>query len=508
MSLADELLADLDDLDDAQDQSSQIDNEINHEMDQEMDEMDQEINEEQVEMELQKRLKDTTDIHSVAKVLRSHAFVDMMKRIRLFKNQTRNRELISAKNFQDDPEYPLIVQANNAIADMDGDILLANRFARDIYAQRFPELDQLLPSAVDYARTVLAIGDDDISRANLKSLLPSATVMIINVAATTSDGKPLSAQKMKSVIDACHVIAELDAAKQEIHSYVESRMGWIAPNLTCIIDYSTAAKLMGAAGGMTHLSKIPAGNLMVVGAQKKTDLGLSILGQGRHRGFIYYCETVQGVPQEFRTKATRIVAGKATLACRVDAAGESPDGQIGRNLKAQVDKRIEKLLEPPPERAIRALPAPKEAAKKRRGGRRMRKLAELYGASETRKAANRMAFGEAEAEAMTLDGESVGLGMLGQSGNVRLKDEKRVKLHPKNKLVAGNKSRNPTSGLATNIAFTPVQGIELSNPEVLAQRDKLKQINDKWFSSHGGIKAKETSGTATAAMLPPAKKKE
>jgi U4/U6 small nuclear ribonucleoprotein PRP31 len=484
MSLADELLADLDDLDNLEDSDKDIDME----------------DAETLEIELKKRLKESKDIFTVAKVLRSRPFTELMRQIEHFKQHQTNSALVSAKNF-DEVEYQLIVQANNAVGDIEADILLANKFARDVYAQRFPELDQLLPSAIDFARTVKVIGEEeDITKVNLKNLLPSATVMIINVAATTSDGKLLTKEQLNVVLDACDVILQLDQAKQEIHAYVESRMGWIAPNLTCIIDYSTAAKLMGAAGGMSHLSTIPASNLMVVGAQKKTNMGLSILGQERHRGFIYYCETVQSVPAEFRTKAARIVANKVALACRVDAAGESSDGQIGRNLKAQVDKRIEQLLQPPPDKAVRALPAPKEGPKNRRGGRRVRKMKEQYAVTDTRKAANRMAFGEAEAETMTMDGESVGLGMLGQSGNVRV-NEKKVKFNPK-KSIPGNKSRNPTSGLVTNIAFTPVQGIELSNPEVLTQRDKLKQINERWFSTHGGPTSAKTSGTATAAMLP------
>jgi U4/U6 small nuclear ribonucleoprotein PRP31 len=40
---------------------------------------------------------------------------------------------------------------------------------------------------------------------------------------------------------------------------------------------------------------------------------------------------------------------------------------------------------------------------------------------------------------------------------------------------------NNTSGLASSVAFTPVKGIELINPELAA--DKVKKANDKYFNS-------------------------
>lgn len=39
--------------------------------------------------------------------------------------------------------------------------------------------------------------------------------------------------------------AELNAFKLQIYEYVESRMTFIAPNLSAIIGASTAAKIMG-----------------------------------------------------------------------------------------------------------------------------------------------------------------------------------------------------------------------------------------------------------------------
>lgn len=47
---------------------------------------------------------------------------------------------------------------------------------------------------------------------------------------------------------------ELSACKHRIYEYVESRMSFIAPNLSIIVGASTAAKIMGELGRARGLS--------------------------------------------------------------------------------------------------------------------------------------------------------------------------------------------------------------------------------------------------------------
>ena len=71
-----------------------------------------------------------------------------------------------------------------------------------------------------------------------------------------------------------------------------------------------------------------------------------------------------------RKKAARLVAAKCTLAARVDAFHESSDCRIGDTLKGEIEQKLEKLQEPPPVKQIKPLPAPIDAPRKKRGGRR------------------------------------------------------------------------------------------------------------------------------------------
>ena len=57
--------------------------------------------------------------------------------------------------------------------------------------------------------------------------------------------KPLDSKEMDRVMEACDTALELDKYKSRIYSYVESRMTFIAPNLSVLVGAPIAAKLMG-----------------------------------------------------------------------------------------------------------------------------------------------------------------------------------------------------------------------------------------------------------------------
>ena len=48
-------------------------------------------------------------------------------------------------------------------------------------------------------------------------------------------------------------------------------------------------------------------------------------------------------------------------------------------------------------------------------------------------------------------------------------------------------SSGATNGLASSMVFTPVQGLELVNPD--ANRERVRQANAKWFSENAGFQS-------------------
>lgn len=59
-----------------------------------------------------------------------------------------------ARPVEADPEYQLIVEANNITVEIDNEINVIHKFTRDHYSKRFPELESLVPTPLEYIRTV------------------------------------------------------------------------------------------------------------------------------------------------------------------------------------------------------------------------------------------------------------------------------------------------------------------------------------------------------------------
>uniref|UniRef100_A0A8C4GG97 U4/U6 small nuclear ribonucleoprotein Prp31 n=1 Tax=Dicentrarchus labrax TaxID=13489 RepID=A0A8C4GG97_DICLA len=385
MSLADELLADLEEAGDEGEDGLYPEGE-------EGEKGGLEDIPEEMEVDYSK----AESVASIAKLRNSKQFSEIMEKISDYVGKQRKNSEVCGP-VESDPEYRLIVAANNLTVEIDNELNIIHKFTRDKYSKRFPELESLVPDSLDYIRTVKELGNNlEKCKTNetLQQILTNATIMVVSVTASTTQGSLLSEEELKQLEEACDMALELNQSKHRIYEYVESRMSFIAPNLSIIVGASTAAKIMGIAGGLTNLSKMPACNLMLLGAQRRTLSGFSSTSLLPHTGFIYHCDVVQTLPPDLRRKAARLVSAKCTLASRVDSFHESSDGKVGYDLKEEIERKFDKWQEPPPVKQVKPLPAPLDGQRKKRGGRRYRKMKERLGLTEIRKHANRMTFAE------------------------------------------------------------------------------------------------------------------
>lgn len=436
-------------------------------------------------------------------------------------------EAMDGESIEDTAEYQLLKEANEASTQIDGEIAAVHKFIRDHYSLRFPYLEDLIKNPVDYAKTVailqngplddikaIAQSADNVVGVALKAILDAPSLMVVTVEATRAQGRDLAADELAMVVGACQLLLSLNAAKATLTDYVQSRMAVFAPNLTVLVGSLTAAQFINYAGGLAGLAKTPACNIPPLGSNKASGLGLSTNIGVRHQGFLYHSPILQTIRQDLKKQAMRIVAAKVILAARVDMVHQSPDGSTGQQLKDECERRLDKLTEPPPNKGVRALPAPDDKPSRKRGGRRARKAKEATAMTEIRKAQNRMAFGKEEKEVGY--GDSVkGMGMIGAGDTGRIRAQQidpktRAKLSKKNPGWGGDTTLGAASSLkgfgaggtatslraqglrtggvglggngTSSIAFTPVQGLELVDPKAREEMNrKRKAEEDRWF---------------------------
>ncbi|XP_071741212.1 U4/U6 small nuclear ribonucleoprotein Prp31 homolog [Rutidosis leptorrhynchoides] len=336
------------------------------------------------------------DLECVSKLQKTQRFIDIMKKIE------------NALDKGSDTEYQLIAECIEWLVLIEKEIVIIHNFIRDNYRLKFPELESILCRPIDYARVVKKIGNEvDLSLVDLEGLLPSATVMAISVIASTTSGKPLFEHVLEKTIEGCDRVLTLDESKKKVFDFVESRMGYIAPNLSSVVGSAVAAKMMVKAGGFSSLAYMPACDVQLLGATSQFRVG-----------YIEQTEVIQTTPPALKKRACRLLAAKASLAATLDSIRCDPSGSIGRICCEEIRNKIKKWQERSPAKHPEPLPVPNSEPKKNRGGRGLRKM-ERHAITDMRKLMNRKQFGIIPEESSLGDGLGVGYGMLfGEAGNI------------------------------------------------------------------------------------------
>ena len=65
----------------------------------------------------------------------------------------------------------------------------------------------------------------------LEQYLTSATIMVVSVTASTTQGTELPPEDLEIIGTACEMVISINETKRRMFEYVESRMAFIAPNL-------------------------------------------------------------------------------------------------------------------------------------------------------------------------------------------------------------------------------------------------------------------------------------
>ncbi|EUD65046.1 hypothetical protein C922_04557 [Plasmodium inui San Antonio 1] len=375
----------------------------------------------------------------------------------------------------------LMEKCIDLIIQIDTEILNIHKYVKDIYSTKFPELDSIVYTPLEYISVVSKIkNESDLKNIDFSDILPNTTVMAITVASSMTTGINLSDQSLKNCLSFCNEALELNENRRMILLYLESKMFLLAPNLTMLLGSALTARLISSVGSLKNLSMTSSQNLIVVGSSKKSVLGLSNVRKTFGIGILSTSEIVQSVPDAFKKKAITLLAGKCSLASRVDYFKKYSEGQYGLLLRENLINHLIKLQEPPPMKQKKILPMPDEKRKRKRGGKRHRKLKEKTEITELRKQINRLPFGpNSNEDFYTFTDQNAAL-LNSNLTKLKYQSKQKVNNVAKKKNLSVHSS-GVTGGLSSSLIFTPLQGIELFNPSVVNPR--RDPVENKYFSS-------------------------
>merc|ERR1711962_863127 len=197
-----------------------------------------------------------------------------------------------------------------------------------------------------YVRTVQAMGmRENASKADLSDILQEEVESAVKEAAEISMGTEISDIDLINIKHLCLQVVEIQEYREQLWSYLKNRMVAIAPNLTTLVGELVGARLISHAGSLMNLAKHPASTVQILGAEKALFKALKTKHDTPKYGLIYHAQIVGQSATALKGKVSRMLAAKASLACRVDALGEDAEtsAELGMEQRMKIEARIRQL---------------------------------------------------------------------------------------------------------------------------------------------------------------------
>merc|ERR1711872_489857 len=241
--------------------------------------------------------------------------------------------------FSPDKIDTMIVQAVSLLDDLDKELNNYIMRCREWYGWHFPELGKIVTDNLAFIRTVELMGfRENAKNTDMSGVLPEEVEEKVKEMAEISMGTEISDEDMINIRHLCQQVVEIQEYRGQLYEYLKNRMMAIAPNLTVLVGELVGARLIAHAGSLMNLAKHPASTVQILGAEKALFKALKTKHDTPKYGLIYHAQLVGQSGTKLKGKVSRMLAAKASLACRVDALGEVTKISATAKQSAKFDK--------------------------------------------------------------------------------------------------------------------------------------------------------------------------
>jgi len=259
-----------------------------------------------------------------------------------------------------------IAQAIKSIDDVNSILNLIYARLSEWYGIHFPELQDLVRDNPQYITLISKTGGairSNIDEDTLSHLSDKRRELILQ-AAQQSLGTEISTYDMNPISQLARFGVEILITKDDLERYIDESMKEIAPNIQCLVGSLLGARLIALAGSLEGLAKCASGTVQVLGAEKALFRHLRSGEDPPKHGIIFQSSYIHSSKKHQRGKIARALAGKLSIAARVDFfSGEF----IGTTLVKELENKIEDIKSSFPE------PSEQQLAQKRIKKERKRK---------------------------------------------------------------------------------------------------------------------------------------
>ncbi len=271
---------------------------------------------------------------------------------------------------------PSIKHAIDCVDEIDKSINIIAMRLREWYSIHFPSLNELIEDHEEYARVVNVCGlRSNMTQENLKkSGISDASIEKIQSSTGDMLGSDISESDMNAIQTLTDIILSLIKKRRVLENYISVLMEEVAPNITSLVGPLVGARLLSLAGSLKELSRKPSSTLQILGAEKALFRSLKTGADPPKHGIIYQVPEIHSAPYWQRGKIARALAGKLSLAARIDAYS---DRGVVTSLRDQFEARLVEIQKqnpeaPPPKPTTPKPSKPKRSPRKQGKGQQRR----------------------------------------------------------------------------------------------------------------------------------------
>jgi nucleolar protein 56 len=267
----------------------------------------------------------------------------------------------------------LVKHAIDAIGEIDKSINVLVMRLREWYSLHHPSLSRLVEDQDLYSRIVVSCGGrSDVDKNSLTEAGVSESLAGSIMESLEKDiGAPFEPADIAVVRSLADGVQSLYKKRADLEGYVAEMMRSVAPNITALVGPLVGARLISLAGSLKDLAKKPSSTVQVFGAEKALFRSLKTGADPPKHGIIYQVPEVHSAPYWQRGKIARALAGKISIAARIDAYSKR---DAGESLREKFLGRVEEIRRqnpeaPPPKPPKKRSVPPRKAHGKKRGKR-------------------------------------------------------------------------------------------------------------------------------------------
>jgi len=239
----------------------------------------------------------------------------------------------------------MIIQGIALLDQLDKDVNTFSMRIREWYSYHFPELVKIVPDNYLYAKVVHHIKDrkklDEAMVDDLEEIIgDGGKAKAILDASRSSMGMDISEIDLVNIETFAMRVIKLAEYRKGLLTYLQSKMGAVAPNLTSLLGETVAARLISHAGSLTNLAKFPASTVQILGAEKALFRALKTKGKTPKYGLLFHSTFIGRAGSVNKGRISRFLANKCTIASRIDCFTEHPTSIFGEKLREQVEERL------------------------------------------------------------------------------------------------------------------------------------------------------------------------